>query len=294
MDVLKISSEQIDLSYKNTIVVSGEGFSSRSVYNLIIETSIGVSETELSLIKNFHNATYSEALDLYSKEPNKYKNWHHQISFPIEMGLFQLVKPECHTGEILLNGYFDPSQQKSPPGFNTIKIKVGRDSYDKEKLYLKSVEDKRLRIDANMSFDIEKFEKYLPHVFHYDYFEEPFSNPELIKNYPNEKFALDENVENEELQKLPQVVAFVIKPSLLGFGKSINLIEKAKKLGKRAVISSTFEGETGHLCLARLAFYSDQYLGSRECHGLGTIAFLSNNLKKLGICEANGSISLTF
>lgn len=293
MKILSIKTKEIQVSYKEPIKVAGHTFNSRSGYELEVETDKGSISSELCLLKDFHPSTYSEALSAYA-DLDSYENWPNDIKFPIEAALLGLSSPKLNNGTVAINGYYDPSVSTSIPDIDCLKVKIGRNDLSEDKELLKKLSDKRLRLDANQSLSDGSFKEYAKLVSEYDYFEEPFLNIDSFKKFNSYKFALDENVQNEELQSLPQVTTFVLKPSLLGLSKTLALIEKAKILGKRVVISSTFEGEHGLINLLRICSYTDQYLGHREEHGLGTIRFLSDSLKNLGICAVNKSINIDF
>ncbi len=294
MKIIKINSIQKEVSYKETIKVAGNSYKKRIIFELEIKTDHGVIQSELSLLKDFHQRSYDEALKAYQK-PEDFLSWDPQIKYPIEIALFQLSRNQEKKSKVKINSYYDPSIVNTLINQNyTYKIKLGRTTLDSEIELLEKIDHENLRLDANLTLDEKSFRKYLEVLKNYDYFEEPFKNTDEYKKFPNERFALDENVQNSKLQNLDSVKAFVIKPSLLGLDKSLELIRLAKKMGKRVIISSTFEGELGHLGLARLASYSDEYLGYREEHGLGTISFLSQQLNRLGICVTKNSIELHF
>tara|TARA_Y100000590_G_scaffold263893_1_gene296380 strand:- start:237270 stop:238154 length:885 start_codon:yes stop_codon:yes gene_type:complete len=294
LKLIKISPIQKKIIYKKPVNVAGKIYNEREIFELEVYTDHGTTHTELSLIDNLHQSTYREALNSYIN-PENFINWHREIKYPIEAALFQISQPGNRIANIRVNSYLDPSiERKSIHQEHTYKVKIGRGSIDSDVELLKGLEHKCLRLDANRTLSSPEFEKYLQVLENYDYFEEPFSDIKDYNLFPNERFALDENIENLELQKLTSVKAFVIKPSLLGLEKTLQLIKTAKNLGKRVVISSTFEGEIGHLSLGRIASYSDNYLGYREEHGLGTISFLSDSLKIIGICVVKNGIELKF
>lgn len=292
MKLLEVKTSAKKIKYKGSFSVAGVKIEKRDAYNISVKTDLGTATSELSLLENFHSVSYSECLAAYSGNLKNYKEWHPQIKYPIEAALFTLANNTDSCDGVALNGYYDPSADTKVPDLDCLKLKIARTALEDEIKLLKSLKDKFLRLDANQKLDSEKFQSYLNILENYDYFEEPFSDVKQILNFPNERFALDENVENEELQVLPQVVTFVIKPSLLGLEKTILLISRAKSLGKRIVISSTFEGEEGLISLIKIAQYVDNQLGNREFHGLGTIRFLEPPLKSIIISVVNNTAIL--
>merc|ERR1712046_16475 len=88
--------------------------------------------------------------------------------------------------------------------------------------------------------------------------------------------ALDESLSQgrfglSEVATLPGVVAVVLKPSLLGYDKSIQLMGAARKRGHTAVISSMFNGDVAlsHETILAAA------LGGGTQHGLGTYRYFA-------------------
>ncbi|MFT6604581.1 MAG: hypothetical protein ACJARO_002104, partial [Bacteriovoracaceae bacterium] len=243
--------------------------------------------------KGFHLTTYKEALDLF-KSPEDYLKWPEEVKYSFESAIFLAHYKEKLSSTIYLSPYFDPSLSKDGPSLSYTKIKIGRQDVALDKKLLKNIDSKKIRLDSNRSLDFESFKELTSDLKDYDYFEDPFKNPKLMINFPNERFALDESVLDDELWKLKQVTTFVLKPSALGLGNTIELIKIAKQLGKRVVISSTFESEAGHLTLAALGAYSDMALGYREHHGLGTISLLEAPLSQCQLMIKDNSAELKF
>jgi hypothetical protein len=289
---LKITrTEFSEVAYNSPIKVSSNIFESREILKISFKADEQAYETELNLLHGFHLTTYTEALELF-ENPEKYQSWPEEIKFVFELAIFLEHYLEKLNDEIYLSPYFDPGQSSSMPNLEFSKIKIARQPFEDERYIIKAMQEKKVRLDANKCLSFDDFKKYASLLTDYDYFEDPFKNPKLMINFPNERFALDESVLDDELWKLKQVTTFILKPSALGLGNTIELIKVAKQIGKRVVISSTFESEKGHMALAALAAYSDMALGYREHHGLGTISLLKGSLTlgKLDIRESSACL----
>lgn len=293
MKLLDISCTEMTIEYSSPISVAGRTYKCRKAYRLNIKTDSGEALSELALFENFHNQNYIDCLNAYS-EIDGFDQWPAQMRYPVEAALFSLSTMEYDHADILINGYIDPSFDGDIPKMNCLKLKINRSTYKDDMKIINKIDQDGLRLDANMSLSSEEFKKYLDGLKDYDYFEEPFKNIEDIHQYPQERFALDENVLNEKFHSLKQVTTFVLKPSILGLDKTIEMIHKAKILGKSVVISSTFESELGLLNLCKIAHYSDRYLGHTGFHGLGTISFLKAKLDILRINNTEKGLQISF
>lgn len=294
MKIQTIIAHRFKILFNRKISVSGHSFTEKDALRLEVITNIGTSISEVSVLKDFHSVGLLDCLDAYKENYNDFKNFPAQIKFPIEMALFKLIQKNLSSGGILINGYYDPSLMERPPFMECLKLKIGRSTPQDDLQQIKILKSKLLRLDANKALDEATFKEYLKNVQHYDYFEEPFTDPALMHKFPQARFALDESVEDMCLQELPQVTTFVLKPSILGLDKTLELINLAKKLNKSVVISSTFEGELGLLGLCKLALYTDQKLGRKNIHGLGTISFLKAKLEVLRIQSLDKQTLISF
>lgn len=293
MNLTITKTELRKIEYKNQVVVGSHSFSEREI--LFIEFSADGQEfkTELNLVEGFHLTSYKEALGLI-ESPENYANWPEEVKYAFESAIFTSHYLDKLNDSIYLSPYKDPSVEASKVDLDYPKIKIGRQELSEDKEVLKDLKIKTARIDSNKSLEFEKFKELASIIDNYDYFEDPFINAKFMVNFPNERFALDESVLDDELWKLKQVTTFVLKPSALGLGNTIELIKLAKQLNKRVVISSTFESESGHITLAAIAAYSDTALGYREHHGLGTIALLKTPLSQCQIEVRDNSAVLKF
>ncbi|ABR74022.1 o-succinylbenzoate synthase [Actinobacillus succinogenes] len=153
-------------------------------------------------------------------------------------------------------------------GEKVAKIKVGlyeanRDGMITDML-LEAIPDLNLRLDANRSWTPAKaamFAKYVKpeHRPRIQFLEEPCKTREESRRFAEETgihIAWDESVREPDFDLIaePFVSAIVIKPTLVGsLEKCVSLIEKARGLGMKAVISSSIESSFGLTQLARIA-----------------------------------------
>jgi o-succinylbenzoate synthase len=180
----------------------------------------------------------------------------------------------------------------SGQGIKVFKLKVGDRNIA---LDVKKVNDIRvllegesyLRLDANRQWSLKEaciFAELIgnPRI---DFIEEPIHDPSQLDAFYQKtrmRLALDETLQMMPIGMnapgrcslpLPQqegVVAYVLKPMVLGLMATLDWIEQAKLLKCKAVISSVYESSVGLKVLANLACLSGQIAG------LGTERYLKN------------------
>ncbi len=157
-------------------------------------------------------------------------------------------------------------------GFRTLKIKVKNLSesgiIDLISCLPRNVQ---LRIDANRGWTLDealRIFKILPSE-QIEYIEEPLKNPqELFRLFPI-PIALDETLIDFDAamcSKLPNVVALILKPTLLG-SRLNGLIEIGQILRKKLVFSSCLESAIGLLHLAHLQMrYAPETAAGLDTH----------------------------
>ena len=179
------------------------------------------------------------------------------------------------------------------PGRKVAKIKVGLYEPIRDgmlvNLFLESMPELYLRLDANRAWTKEKAAKFAQYIApsrrsRIAYLEEPCMSPS-----DSLAFAIDTGIGiawDETLQhavrsdefKLEQLVGaktIVIKPTLIGsVERCKTLIEKAKALKIQAVVSSSIESSLGLTQLARLS----KWLMPEEIPGLDTIGLFKAQL----------------
>lgn len=173
-------------------------------------------------------------------------------------------------------------------GFDTFKLKVGRENPYDDFLLIQKVRDVfgykiKLRLDANRKWNSDEAIEYLYNLqdFLIEYVEEPCDSIcGLFKtcNKVNIPLAMDESLNSFEttleLLNNCDIKFFVLKPMMIGFNSTLKLIEEANKLNKYVIISSSFESAIGKSGLVFLASQANHNFA----HGLGTSHFFEHDL----------------
>ena len=179
-------------------------------------------------------------------------------------------------------------------GKKVAKIKVGiyepiRDGM-LVNLFLETIPDLILRLDANRAWTKEKALKFASYIApsyrqRIEFIEEPCQVPGDSFSFAMDTgiaIAWDETLQHAvrkpefKLQDFTGVKTIVIKPTLIGSVQTcIDLIEAARKLGIKTVISSSIESSLGLSQLARLA----KWQLPDEVPGLDTIGFYAEQLE---------------
>ncbi|GAB4828987.1 hypothetical protein Ancab_018646 [Ancistrocladus abbreviatus] len=203
-------------------------------------------------------------------------------------------------------------------GFHAFKLKVARRTDPKEDAeVIQEIRKKvgpqiKLRVDANRKWTYEQAIEFGSHVkdCNLQYIEEPVQKEDDILKFCEETglpVALDETIENiqgnafEELARFSHsgIVAFVIKPSLVGGFENAALIARwAHFKGKMAIVSAAFESSLSLASYVQFACYldlqsaevsraMDKKFATPIAHGLGTYQWLKEDvtLDPLKICQ---------
>nr|XP_016472808.1 PREDICTED: protein PHYLLO, chloroplastic-like isoform X2 [Nicotiana tabacum] len=194
-------------------------------------------------------------------------------------------------------------------GFTAIKLKVARQADPTVDIaIIKEIRKKvgweiELRADANRSWNYDEAVKFGLSIKDsgLQYIEEPVNDADDIIKFCEETglpVALDETINSIRKNHLkvlakythPMIVAFVIKPSVVGgFENAALLAQWAHQQGKIAVISATFESSLGLSALIQFSRYVDllkldtsRMLNKEEssciAHGLGTYQWLREDV----------------
>ncbi|MGF1755174.1 o-succinylbenzoate synthase [Vibrio makurazakiensis] len=179
-------------------------------------------------------------------------------------------------------------------GQKVAKVKVGLYEAIRDgmlvSLFLESIPDLHLRLDANRAWKPEKARQFIKYVApslrqRISFLEEPCQQPGDSLSFAIDTgvaIAWDETLQHAvkrsdfSLNDLTGAKAIVIKPTLIGsVERCIGLIEKAEQLGIQAVISSSIETSLGLNQLARLS----QWKLPNEVPGLDTIGLFKQQLE---------------
>ncbi|EEX37454.1 O-succinylbenzoic acid (OSB) synthetase [Vibrio metschnikovii] len=180
------------------------------------------------------------------------------------------------------------------PGQKVAKVKVGLYEPIRDgmlvNLFLESMPDLQLRLDANQAWSKEKAAKFSQYVSpsvrgRIAFLEEPCRSPSDSLAFAIDSgiaIAWDETLQHAvqqadfQLEDLTGAKAIVIKPTLIGSVQTCQaLIEKARSLGIQAVISSSLESSLGLTQLARLS----HWLLPETIPGLDTIGLFKAQLE---------------
>ncbi|NAW57026.1 MULTISPECIES: o-succinylbenzoate synthase [unclassified Vibrio] len=181
------------------------------------------------------------------------------------------------------------------PGKKVAKIKVGLYETIRDgmlvNLFLESIPDLTLRLDANRAWTPEKAHQFASYIApslrqRIAFLEEPCLQPGDSLSFAIDTgiaIAWDETLQHAvqqsdfRLEDLTGVKAMVIKPTLIGsVQRCIRLIERARELGIQAVISSSIESSLGLTQLARLA----KWQLPDEVPGLDTVRLFQTQLEQ--------------
>lgn len=193
-------------------------------------------------------------------------------------------------------------EKKIELGFDTFKIKVGRDNPYEDFELLESIRstfgyDILLRLDANQKWSSDEAIEYLERFKDYviEFVEEPCeftcSTFRTIEE-SHIPIALDESVKDLLLNESSVINCkaefLVVKPMITGgIFSTIHLIESAKQMGKKTIISSSFESAVGKSALVMLASLTNHSFA----HGLDTSELFENDLGQDPYVIQNSQIS---
>ncbi|KHD26642.1 O-succinylbenzoate synthase [Vibrio caribbeanicus] len=208
----------------------------------------------------------------------------------------QLPQSGCYQAAPLCSGDPDELLPKlnAMTGDKVAKIKVGLYEPIRDgmlvSLFLESIPDLTLRLDANRAWTAEKAQQFAKKVApslrgRIAFIEEPCQAPGDSFSFAiNTGIAIawDETLQHAirkddfKLEDFNGAKAIIIKPTLIGSVQlCIELIERAKALGIKAVISSSIESSLGLTQLARLA----QWQLPDEVPGLDTVGLFAQQLE---------------
>lgn len=226
------------------------------------------------------------------------------------MPLCRLLSERCRTAlmvNTLLNGTFDDVVEQSHKakklGYLAAKLKVGSHPVAEEITLIAAVrsilgDNITLRLDANRAWEFDdavefgrRMKKYLV-----EYIEEPLRDPSCLIQFHEAtglNIALDESLADtppENYEKQPGVVAFILKPTLVGgFERTLWFIRKAHQLRIGSIISSSYETSLGLSALAHLAASIDY---ENRPHGLNTMNYYKEDLLTTPLKIYQGKIDL--
>jgi O-succinylbenzoate synthase len=151
-------------------------------------------------------------------------------------------------------------------GYEAAKLKVGRGSVEDDAALVREVrgilgDGVSLRLDANRAWSRPEAGRFgdLIEDAGVEFVEEPLEEPSRLRELSEATglpVALDESLAemaSGEAEAHEYARAFVMKPTLLGLFRTSSFASAAKKIGAKAIISSSYESGVGTMALIRLA-----------------------------------------
>ena len=171
--------------------------------------------------------------------------------------------------------------------FSAVKVKVGRHEVEDEAACIRALAERwegavSIRLDANRAWSVEEANAFAEGIqgVEIEYLEEPLRDAERLQEWveaTSVPVALDETTREmtpEQLAAQTFASAFVIKPTLIGFSRTLSLAGAVAPAGVDLVISSAYESGVGLTGLAVLA----ASIGDRDVPaGLDTYRRLQTN-----------------
>jgi len=171
--------------------------------------------------------------------------------------------------------------------FSAVKVKVGRHEVEDESACIRALAERwegavSIRLDANRAWSVEEANAFAKGIqgVEIEYLEEPLRDAERLQEWAEATsvpVALDETTREmtpEQLAAQTFASAFVIKPTLIGFSRTLRLAGGVAPAGVDLVISSAYESGVGLTGLAVLA----ASIGDRDVPaGLDTYRRLQTN-----------------
>lgn len=206
-------------------------------------------------------------------------------------------------------GFLDPEEAASrslkfiEDGFQTIKVKTGRNNFDDDLktliLIRNTVGDKiNIRIDINGKWSLNEAEKYLRRLekLSIEFAEQPVNSIQEfieLKQRTSIPLAADESIRNLESAERfisSNAIDFVIlKPMMLGgVIPTLEIIELAEKNNITPIVTSSFESSIGRAN----AVIAASACKSEIAHGLAVSHYFENDLDVEKYPVVNGCIKI--
>ncbi|NLS13868.1 o-succinylbenzoate synthase [Vibrio sp. SM6] len=296
-----------DLPMDSGVILRQERLSVRSGFILELKHDDILARGEVAPLPGFSHESLEQAgaqlqtqLEHWLKdEPIDFDTLYPSVAFGLSIALDEL------SGRLPIEGNYqvaplcngDPdellAQLSELSGDKVAKIKVGlyepiRDAM-MVNLFLESIPDLSLRLDANRAWTPDKAEQFARKIppsrrGRIAYLEEPCHHPGDSLAFAIDTgiaIAWDETLQDAlhhshfDLSDLTGAKVIVIKPTLIGSTERCRmLVEKAATLGIKAVISSSLESSLGLNLLARMAYW----LTPEQVPGLDTVSLFKAQL----------------
>ncbi|MGE5362948.1 MAG: o-succinylbenzoate synthase [Bacteroidota bacterium] len=170
-------------------------------------------------------------------------------------------------------------------GFDTIKIKAGRDDFEEDLRVLKELRklagpQVNIRIDVNGKWTLAQAKEHILELaeLNPEYIEQPVASKEdliELSRVSPVQVAADESIRNinDANELLKYNIVFILKPMIIGgILRTLEIIRKARKKNRKIVISSSIETSVGKDVLDFLA----SVIEDDTAHGLNSPGFLED------------------
>lgn len=243
---------------------------------------------EVSPIYSFHKTSSNE---VYSDIINTVRN-NKKPQTALVKTVFDIWNLVHTDGELHINSLLDSTSALVPSKQQTIKIKLGRQSLDKDIEWFRHLQSKHphvlWRLDCNRQWTIDQLQTFwaMCDSTTVEYIEDPLLDPILIETVPEIPIALDESlIEYQHLLDCSNVVSAIIKPTLHLNWQQL-LVKYPSVTG---VISSTFEGSLGIWGLGQLALTHIK----EGTHGLGTLDWFAEEVVDTSLSRTPDCLYIT-
>lgn len=151
-------------------------------------------------------------------------------------------------------------------GYEAVKLKVGRGEVGDDAALVREVravlgENASLRLDANRAWTFDEAGMFARRIedANVEFVEEPLGDASRLRELSEKTglpVALDESLAGVgfgDAEAHEYARAFVLKPTVIGFSRTMRIAEAARSIGGKAIISSAYESGIGTLALLRMA-----------------------------------------
>ncbi len=237
-------------------------------FNSLPSLKHGFEQALLSLICNEKNISINELLNVQSKK---------EINVNAVLGFFSPKESA------------DSALRKVEMGYKTIKVKMGRDSFDEDYNCLKAVRKScgneiKIRADVNGKWKLNEAINNLQALeeFNLEYVEQPVNTlNDFVELSQNTKIPLaaDESIRSakdaEKFISNKAASVLVLKPMMLGgIIPTLRILNMAEVAGIKTVITTSFESIIGRAS----AVFAASLVKEDIAHGLATDHYFENDL----------------
>lgn len=268
---MEIDLKLIRREFKNPMQIGTSLVSNKE----FLEGTIDNFDFELSVLTGLHQESFEQAksqLTNYLDGSIQKSKLYPSVLFAIEawenLKTKDLVVPnEVQQNALLLKPDLNELTKLRSLGFKSFKLKIARsESANDISTFLKNLKnDEKIRLDGNQKMTPDQLVELLEKLKNYwsliDYIEEPFKDHLQTANWSHTvPLALDESLSYFLSTSLPSHIKnVVLKPSLYGFKKSLEIIASLNSRNIVVTLSSSFEGPIGLSAIFALAHFQNTH-----------------------------------